>query len=108
MTDFRDLSTNREFGGIVVTTLTVAATIKPASVFIKLVGTAASIINIIPPIDGFHELNFLMGNDLILFDSGGNIVLPVAGTMTAGMNTVVKLTFNPLNRRYYASAMLAS
>jgi len=105
MTDFNDLSSNREFGGIQVTTLIVAATIKPSSVLVILSGTG-TIINIIPPIDGFHELTFLLANDLVLFDIGGNIIFPFAGPFATVINSIIKLYFNPLNKRYYSQNIL--
>ena len=105
MTDFNDLSINREFGGIQVTTLIVAATIKPSSVLVILSGTG-TIINIIPPVDGYHELNFIIGNDFVLFDIGGNIILPSAGPFSTVTNSIVKLYFNPLNKRYYSQNIL--
>jgi len=82
-----------------VSTIPATLTITPSTI-LTIISTAGDIQNIIPPIEGYHELNFLMGVDLIFFISGGNISIPVS-PVSLGAGYVTKLFFNPINSKYY-------
>jgi len=105
MTDFNDLSSNREFGGIQVSTIVTAANISPKTILTYLSG-AGSIINIKPPVDGFHILYFINLEDFILIAPGGNIILPGSVPYSIGADFVYSLYFNPLTKKYYIQTNL--
>lgn len=80
-------------------------TIEPLSV-LSIISGAGDIDTIVPPIDGYHELSLMFTEDFIFLVVGGNIILTDDVTVTAPINKIVKVVYNPVTKKYYVLGSL--
>lgn len=92
--DFQQLSTVQNATMPKPATIASAATIAPTTALTFISGTAA-IVNITPPVSGFHIL-FLWPLAAFTFTTAGNI----SAVLTAVIGSVVVLFYNPITQKY--------
>jgi len=105
MTDFEDFEVA---SSKVPFTLASALTIKPKTRFTRITGTI-SIQTIVPPVDFYHELVFLMVSASIggFLISGGNIQFPSSSIGLGGDEfAIIILFYDPRFKKYYTTSIL--